>query len=414
MAHSKRKRLLRRSGVALLALIVVLLAANWAVERYFPVRSFIYRLDGEVLHELVPGTRRVLIMDERVGGERISIRVNSDGFRGPELLPRGERERIAVYGDSLVMASNVEYRDTFVHLLGVNLEAASGESYEVVNAGVTGYGPDQACLKLERELDSLAPGLVVLVLCAHNDFGDLIRNKLFRVDEDGTLARLRPRLGQLVRDDFEQKRLAGAKPALWRLYEQFQETREQARLRKREAEFMRNQGMQRRPWVKEFLLGAKYEFEDYAMGGPEVKILWQDYYDADIAIVADSPMVRHKRRLMSAVLERVRDQCRARGIPLVALVVPSAVDLCESFEIRVSPDVWESYDPARQTDTLMSILTELGVPALDLYGPFRDAEPDELFVGVDDFHWNAPGQDLGARLLARFLVDRGVLPGHRE
>jgi hypothetical protein len=409
MADSKRKRLLRRSGVALLALMAVLLVANWAVGRHFPVRSFIYRLDEEILHELIPGTRRVLIMDERVGGERISIRVNSDGFRGPELGASGERARIAVYGDSLVMASNVEYPDTFVRRLAVQLEAAAGGSYETVNAGITGYGPDQTCLKLERELDELAPGLVVLVLCAHNDFGDLIRNKLFRVNAEGALERLRPTLGKLVRDDFEQKRVAGEKPALWRLYEQVRETREQAQMRQREADFMRSRGMQRRPWVKEFLLGAKYEFQDYVSGGPEVKVIWQDYYDADIAIVTDSPMIRYKRRLMSGVLERLRDHCRARDIPLVALVVPSAVDLCEDFEIRVSPSVWEGYEPSRQTGSLMTILTELEVPALDLYGPFRDADPDALFVGIDDFHWNAAGQDLAARLLARFLIEHGRL-----
>lgn len=408
------KRVLRGLAVALAALALALVAANWAIERFYPIRTFVYRLDDELLYTTVPGRERVLVMDERVGGASIWIRIGNRGFRGADLEPADGRPRVAVYGDSFVMASNVAASETFVVRLGEHLSDRYGVEVQTVNAGVTGYGPDQACLKLEREVDELAPSLVVFVLCATNDFGDLLRNKLFRIDEEGGFERFHPTFGKAVLDDFAQKEAESRRPALVRLYRQRREVREQRRAREVEHDFLAERGMKKPPYIRWYLEGARQEFEEVAVRhDPNVVSLWQDYYDADVAIYPDSPSARYKRLLMQGVLTRLRDACAARDLPLVVVVAPSAVDLVDDFEIHVRPDMWTSYDPERLTSLLVELLEGLGVPRVDLYGPFRDSDPGTLFVGGDDFHWNALGQDLGARLVAEFVHEHGLLPVRR-
>src|SRR5439155_6628510 len=60
---------------------------------------------------------------------------------------------------------------------------------EVINAGVDGFGPDQSLLRFEQEVDVYQPDIVVFHIFADNDFGDIIRNRLFDVDPSGALVK---------------------------------------------------------------------------------------------------------------------------------------------------------------------------------------------------------------------------------
>src|SRR6185295_3641726 len=144
------------------------------------------------------------------GGAWITTELESHGFRGRELADPKRGPRVLVVGDSLVMAQTSPLEETYC----VKLDAALGRQAEVVNAGVSGYGPDQACLRMEQLLAPLAPELVVLVLCAHNDFGDLVRNKLFRLGTREQLVRNRPRLDRGLVERFAQAERHVARPAL--------------------------------------------------------------------------------------------------------------------------------------------------------------------------------------------------------
>src|SRR6185295_4536691 len=73
---------------------------------------------------------------------------------------------------------------------------------ETVNAGVVGYGPDQACLRMEAELSRLRPDLVVVAVLAENDYGDLVRNRLFELGPRGELVRRHVVLAPEMRDAY--------------------------------------------------------------------------------------------------------------------------------------------------------------------------------------------------------------------
>jgi len=320
-------------------------------------------------------------------------------YRGRELAPVKQGSRIAVYGDSFVLAEDVDLEETFVERLGAHL--SSGPPIETVNAGVKGYGPDQECLKLEREIAALAPDLVLLVLYSSNDFGDLVRNKMFRVDPEGRAVLERYTLEPALVAEFETRARGARRPALLRAYEQWIVRR---------PEPARSAPASTPAYIQLYLAAAQDEYSEFALErNPRVRQVWNDYYDADLAIQPESASAVFKRGLMQAVLARVQEQCARRRIPLCALVVPSAVDLCPD-QIRVDPELYPSWSPARLTDALAEILRELGVPFLDLYASFLESGPERLYIGGGNMHWNAAGQELAARLTAAFLREHGLWP----
>jgi len=85
------------------------------------------------------------------------VRHNSKGFRGGhEYTEQPEGIRIFTIGDSFTYGWGTYDEYTFTSLLDVNTVA------EVINAGVNGYGIDQAYLMWELEGKKLNPSIVIL------------------------------------------------------------------------------------------------------------------------------------------------------------------------------------------------------------------------------------------------------------
>lgn len=378
--------------------------ANWAVARWVPLPAMLYRLDEELLDAPIPHARRVLPLAQGAGGAWITTELESHGFRGRELAVPKSAPRVLVIGDSLVMAETSPLEETYCARLEAHLRERG--PVEVANAGVSGDGPDQSCLRLERLLEPLAPDLVVLVLCAHNDFGDLVRNKLFRLDNRERLVANRHSFDPALRERFAEGVRVSAQPALVRAWQRFQLARGPRAEQPGEAEDA--------PYIDWYLRGAREEYAEFVLERNDVvRSLIGDYYDADIAIEPDSESSQFKQRLMERVLERVRDDCARRNVPFFALVVPTSVDLCPGFRIHVDPARYPGWSPTRITDAFARILERLGVPHLDLTQDFRERGAEKLYLGRGDFHWNAAGEELGAARSAGFLHEHALWPPRR-
>jgi hypothetical protein len=104
---------------------------------------------------------------------RSRVSINSQGLRGPELvpLPAGGR-RILVLGDSMVAGFEVSEDATFTARLEDHLAASSGRPIQTVNAGVRGYGTDQVLLYYRERGRALRPDFVVFFYSGN----DLIDN----------------------------------------------------------------------------------------------------------------------------------------------------------------------------------------------------------------------------------------------
>lgn len=389
----------RRVLLSVTAAALTLLVIELSVGRLFPVLGQVYQLDPDLLHDTIPGSRRIQPMEPSRLGEgdraRVLVEVGRDGFRGD-----GERggdgvRRVLVLGDSFVMAENVPSEGTFVRRLAADLETQLGCPVEGVNAGRSGYGPDQSLLLLQREIDEVAPDLIVCVLCAHNDVGDLARNKLFREEPEGVLVRCSPRLGARLVDEFARRRDRSAGLGLQRLVRFWREASD------------------RRPvdtvpvgTVDLYLaaLAAQHD-EFFVRGDLEVVSLFEDVYDADVAIRPDTPAVTSKLSLMTAVLRGMVELALTRGVPLHFVVVPSAVDVCPGFGIQVDPARFPDYSPGRLAEQLTRAAVEAGGRVTDLSEALR-AGGEDLWVGGTDIHWNAAGQRVGAATVAADLVGR--------
>ena len=394
------RRALARIASLLASTALGLVLADWAVSRWMPLPAMVFRLDPELLYAPVPHARRVLPLAPGAGGAWITTELESHGFRGPELAAKKSGPRVLVVGDSLVMAQTSPIEDTYCVKLGAEL----GREVEVVNAGVSGYGPDQECLLLERLLAPLAPDLVVLVICAHNDFGDLVRDKLFRLGTSEQLVRNKPVLDARLVERFVEAERIVAKPALLLALG----TLSQPERRDIPGEDEDS------PYVEWYLKGAEEEYTEFVLERNDVvRSLFQDYYDADVSIRPDAPSVQFKQRLMEVVLARVRDDCAKAGVPLFVLVVPSSVDLCPSFRMHVDPAQHPGWTPRRMTDTYAAILQRLAIPFVDLAPAFLEAGPEKLYLGRADFHWNGLGTALGARRSVEFLRSRALWPPKR-
>ena len=162
------------------------------------------------------------------------VRVNSAGFRGPEvsLAPPANGLRVAVLGDSFTEALQVDEQDSWVQQLQLRLNGdprcalLSGHSAgaQLLNFGVGGYGTGQQLLTWRHQASRYKPDLVILAIYPGNDITDnepefRTDRPVFRLERDGQLSidqsfreqpatrwRLSPP-GQLVESAFNHSRL---------------------------------------------------------------------------------------------------------------------------------------------------------------------------------------------------------------
>lgn len=422
-----RRRSLRalwtRCAAAAASLAVSLVVAELVVERYLPVGGVVYRLDPELLLDALPDARRIQAMPPAAVREgdaaRVWIATNSLGLRGPELEAPKVRPRLLVLGDSFVMAENVPHAATFVHRLQLELEtrlvtAAAREGggedarvrqgerapgIECVNAGRSGYGPDQALLLARRLVDVVAPDALLIVLCAANDLGDLARNKLFLLGPGGALEPCRPRVAPHITRDFEQRAARAARPALVRLFEFAGE-------RRRATAWPPAEDTSLLPLYDELLHG---QFDDhFVRGDPTVNWLFEDIYDSVQALAPEGVLAQREQALLTAILRALGALAEERGIPCAAVITPTAPDLVPGLLVRITPESHPGYRRGTLTRLHREAATAAGLRVLDVSAEFAaHPDPGALFVGGDDLHWNAAGQALAARTVAAELARWG-------
>ena len=381
--------------LALASLLVALTAAEWfARGRQANARTRVFAIDEERIYAPVPDVRKTFVRP-RVDGDPLPIvlRFDERGYRsGEDDQGDAPEKRVLIYGDSYVEARYVPFEETF----GARLAEELGPGVRTCNAGVTGYGPDQSYLRLLEELPKSEADAVVFVLFAGNDYGDLLRNKLFRIDDEGVLRRNEPVLTDALRESFAAP--GGlALPSLWR---------KPPKTLHAIGEPPTSESVQR--VIDRALISCAEEYEEYVLEGDDiVRHPFRDRYDADVSLDPEADSTHYKLRLMEALLEAVFEAARANETPLLFVFVPHVLDVCPE-DVRVDRARYPLYQPASKTDHLRAMTERIGAPALDLFGPFAERCEDQLYYRVVDDHWNAKGQALAAELCAKALTDLGL------
>jgi len=356
----------------------------------YPLGSTVYQADEHVLYRLIRGGRR-LFTPLPGNGRSVVVKVDRRGFRGDGFSEPRRGPRVAVYGDSFVAAEFSPLHETFVARLQFELRARAGlPGLEVVNAGIAGYGPDQAAFRIEEDLETLAPDLVVLCVFSGNDFGDLLRNKLFRIDDEGELIENNPVLGPELKNAFADAQRTARQPTLIRILNTAWAMRHAPPLPTTFPNY-----------IDDALAARSKEFDDYVARPRVVDNVFGDGFDADLALDPNQPSARLKRALMAGVLARVDRSLRGYDVPWLLVVIPDPVDVAAlDFELHVDESKYPSYDRRRLTRAVTGAAQPLGVSYVDLFEPLSETGTARLFFRHGDNHWNAAGQAKSAAVVA--------------
>ena len=113
---------------------------------------------------------------------RTDVRINSLGLRGPEVAPVPPGGlRVLVLGDSWTAGLEVPEDRTYSSLLAEGLSDRLGLPVQVLNAGVRGYGTDQALLSYRERLRTLDPDVVLFHTTGNDPDDNTVVHRMRRV-----------------------------------------------------------------------------------------------------------------------------------------------------------------------------------------------------------------------------------------
>ena len=325
--------------------------------------------------------------------------INSAGFRDRERSPAKPPGtfRVAVLGDSFTEALQVPPEQTFCAVMERELErceALEGRRIEVLNFGVSDYGPASELLTLRSRVWDYRPDIVLLAFFPGNDVLDNVP----ALKGNPRMPYFRLRDGRLVLDDSfrallpKEGRATGLAAALIRRSRLLQRLRQvYVRFRDRPADAL----------------------DEFSPAWPQNPV-YRPTVDADW---------REAWRLTEATLEAMREECEAHGVPFGLVVLSTAPqvhpDPRATGPLRRALGVGDLFEPDRR---LSSIAARNGIPILDL-APIlaREARTRRLFFhgfgsALGHGHLNADGHRRVGQLAADWLcrlVRPSASPGGR-
>lgn len=164
--QSVRARLTLSASGLLIALLIVegVLRIMPPLGPEFVLAATVGELDNRAFRDDV---ELRVVLAPSVAGDGFTT--NSLGIRGPELGEKGPHERrVLAIGDSFTLGMQVSDTQTFSALLDQSL----GASTRILNAGVPGYGTDQAIGLMKRLVPVTRADAVLLTVYSGNDLRD--------------------------------------------------------------------------------------------------------------------------------------------------------------------------------------------------------------------------------------------------
>lgn len=394
------RRLLRwvRDGAIMLLIAVGLIALlEVGLRLYMGPPAF--QFDEVRIASLAPGASKVYLRSVDGGPRLVRWHTNEQGFRGPELRD-SHSKRVIVYGDSNVHARFSIQAETFTGQLEHMLGEQTGADVEVINAGVVGYGPDQNLLRLQEDIAHYEPDAIVFHLFTENDFGDIVRNRLFALDADGNLVRTR----HPVTPDARMPKSAWSRPSGPLLQSSRINLFAEAFLRGRARAVQPHPELEHDPegFKEKGLRQHAREFAVYESDAPRKYSVFSDHYEGDIAFEPDGKSAQTKRALLAAVVEEAAAIAEEHGVSFLVVIQPTSRDLTTNLpnHHRELAHI-EGYDRRRLDRWVAEICEAAGIEFINLFDVFiATGEPNELYFPTPDPHWNEAGQRVAAEVTA--------------
>ncbi len=174
----------------LILVILVVLSLEFFLRKNMPVEVGRWgefpalRPDKKTVYSLIPNKTTHL----RYNNYNYVVKTNSMGFTSPEVDLSSKDSatyRIFITGDAFSMPEGVDYAFSFPCLLEKELNKdVKGRKFQVINGGVTGYGPNEELAQIRNYVDTLKPDLIAIEFFI-NDFEDINCNALERLQSIG-------------------------------------------------------------------------------------------------------------------------------------------------------------------------------------------------------------------------------------
>lgn len=370
-----------------------------------------YQFNENYLISLKPNAKSEFVRSEENGGYITRWKTNNNSFRGAALKDN-PRFRVIVYGDSNIQAIFSGITMTFPSQLANYLKRSGMPDVEVINAGVIGSGPDQSLIRFAKEVDEYRPNLVIFHIFADNDFGDIIKNRLFGLDVNGNLIRTDYKITvdkYLLASEHRRRKMVISSLLIVRAAKSIVHFLTQGN----SSEEMTKKNMKRRS--KEDLIDSLQKKVDaeylvYKESKPRQFSHFGDHYDIDIALNPDQESSKTKIRLMEEVLKEANNVARMKGIKFLVLIQPSAIDLTKD-NVALSYEYLQKYPKYKKTnltDAVDRICVSHNINSINLFKVFMENDPEDLFFRGDD-HWNDQGQRLAAKETALYIIHHSML-----
>jgi len=371
------KRLRAWSGNALLLIVTLALSVGFAeaVLRFTsPRATSIASQDryGLALH--YPGITRYLPSHDQ------TVTINSAGMRDREHSkekPDGTF-RILVLGDSFMEALQVRAEASLPQLLEKELTQQAGRPVEVINAGVSGWGTDDALRYLTEYGLEYDPDLVLVAATLHNDISDNLREYWHSAAD-----------GELV----DQHR----EPIPWTTYKALQ--------------------------LKAFL-AVRFQLVQLwrqVRHGREMDAVGQDLNSHVVQLFREPAPSRidFGWELTDLLFQRMKEVTDGQAAQLVVVLLPLEYQISDAIFadfVRTSGVSVDEMDQDRPQRMMEAIGRKTGIQMIDLRPAFRQwtAESDAGLYVIGDGHWNEAGHRLATDAVARALLASGAVARDRE
>lgn len=299
------------------------------------------------------------------------IHTNALGFRDVEhdLENSKGSYRVLLLGDSFMEALQVEFEESFPHLLEVELNKQLPCHVEVINAGVSGWGTDDAVTYLLRKGMALHPNLVLFGTTLYNDISDNLEER-YHVRE-----------GEILRP----------KPAI-------------------ETSLFRH---------------ASLEVRSYLMSHSHLYFLAYSSWKASWRAKAHNQLEAHVVELMKKfsgveiekgwwitkkLFEEANQLTRLAGAKMAVFAIP----LVYQVDTQAYGELLEKYhvplgdsDPNKAQTMLFKILEEENIVSIDVLRDFldhmREAGATDLYIRGDG-HWSQSGHRVAAAAVSRHVA----------
>lgn len=334
------------------------------------------------------------------------IRTNSLGFRDSEvLIPKPDDVfRILVLGDSITFGLGVKEEEVFPEaleeVLNGNAKAGSAQ-FEVINAGVPGYGTTQELLQYQLYGRQLNPNLVILAFLVSNDLLDNLC--IDQILPDHTFVRVSPtkpcfalRNGELIevhspqrpRDAPNQKKLSFNAKTLHTCV------------------FFRSK-------VKNILTSNVEVIELVSNLGIDVRAPMPSTFSWYMEECGEGWSLTEK------LLDRLKEEVTADGGRLVVVVLPSRPQMTGQY-LQLTQLLFANSketaeflaDSTRPQDLLIGWGKKEQVAVLDCLPDIEEAASTQSLY-LQDGHFNPAGHRVVARLIYNYLTQNGLIP-HEE